>query len=200
VYKRIEPVVHSLGANEVRRPSKFSDDDDVRWKLLDDEGSLDELIRELERKLPLDSQLAIRRSIKLFGGNTSDLLHFVYRTPPILRAAPNDLLDFSVAQNPAKQANAEVGEVEREPTYKEQKRQKERLSAGREKVAKRLEEVRARRLQSKTTPKSPSDEEYAEVANWLDEIAGGSMRPIEGEIEFSDAIWKSPGRWEPFDT
>ena len=55
------------------------------------------------------------------------------------------------------------------------------LAAGREKVAKRLEEVHARRLQTKTTPPSPSDEEYADVAKWLDEIAGGPMRPLEGE-------------------
>ncbi|MBI4815489.1 MAG: hypothetical protein HY791_04495 [Deltaproteobacteria bacterium] len=41
---------------------------------------------------------AVRTSVKRFGNATSDLLHYVYGTGPMLHAAPKEMLTFSIVR------------------------------------------------------------------------------------------------------
>jgi hypothetical protein len=93
VYERIAPAVAEIGAVERHIHSKFSDDG-VRWSV--DDGRLFE---ELGEQLPIEVSRAIRRVVQQFGQDTVSLLHFVYTTAPMLRAAPGELLEFEPADN-----------------------------------------------------------------------------------------------------
>ena len=61
----------------------------VRWSVIDDN-----LYERLERELPIVVVGPIQKYVHQFGAITEDLLHFVYKTLPMLRAKPGEYLDF----------------------------------------------------------------------------------------------------------
>jgi len=87
VYTRIEPVVREIDASERRITSPKYEDDFFRWELIDDE-----LFEELDKQLSFEIILAIKKAVHKFGDDTSALLHYVYATDPMLRAAPGEYL------------------------------------------------------------------------------------------------------------
>ncbi len=192
VYTRIGPVTRAVGASERIFPSFYRDEDVVRWTLRDDE-----LYEELDARLPVDVGRAIRAAVRTFGTDTYRLLDHVYKTAPMLRSAPGEPLDFCLSGTAV---------AERIPTYaaapkaislstKEKKRRKESLENLRAKIQERLRSPKARELVAPPAPRY--DEVFMEGQRWLDALAGDPLEPCEGELEFSDAIWKSSCRSDP---
>lgn len=192
VYSRIGPVTHAVGATERIFPSRYGDEDVVRWKLEDDD-----LFEKLDSQLPSDVVRAIRTAVHKFGSDTNSLLHHVYKTTPMLRAAPGEPLDFRLAGTVVAEP-IPVYSVEPEATplsTKEKKRRKEALENLRAKIQERLRAPKGRELVAPPTPRY--DEVFLKGQHWLDALAGSPLKPGEGELEFSEAIWKSSFRSDP---
>ena len=192
-HQRIASVVKSMGAEEKVYPSKH-ENDAVRWTFRDDE-----VFEELENALPREICWAIKRGVYEFGSDTYGLLHFVYRTAPMLKAAPGEMLDFrhAVAEVPT-----ETGTEESDSTapaklsVRGRKRRKEALEDLKKRVRARLDSpVGVRKMIAPTPPRY--DEVFFSGLKWMDELAGVSIDPSTGEIIFSDDIWSSPDRSDP---
>jgi hypothetical protein len=187
IHARIEPALMRIGAVERNIESRFADDS-RRWRATDDEE-----FEALEHKLPPEVASTLRRRVREFGHDTTGLLHFVYKTPPMLRAAPGESLVFESTPH------VTVPSSTAPPlSVKAQKRRAERLRAGRELVRARLATTPTKGL-VEAAPAPRYDEVFAQGIAWLDTLAGDAVPTVEGEVEFSPDIWKSPGRGDPDD-
>ncbi len=192
VYERIEPVVRAVAATE-RRFTTPGYDDGVRWTL-QDEGAL----REVERQLPWEAARAVKKAVHEFGSDTHALLHYVYTTRPIRRAAPGDLLDFSPAEarEPADASTEETwARAAAPPSKTALKHRRVALDNLRERVQAKL----AQRPKELAAPSPPPryDELFREGQQWLDSLSGEPIREEHGELTISEEVWKSRGRSEP---
>jgi len=185
IHERIRPAVESIRA-AVRRFTYEADDGEdgegIRWRL--DEHP-DRLIAEIERKIPGSLSTTIRRYVREFAGNTSDLLHFVYRTEPMLKAAPNERLSFEHAV------------PEPPPQFEQPKelsdRQRKKLRASMLALKERLAN-QSRPRYVKADPAPSYDEVFDEGVKALDQDAGDELVITSGEVRFSEEIWKTGGR------
>jgi hypothetical protein len=186
VNERVQPALLSIGANVRTFESNFEGKEDwVRWSLRDDQ-----LLHQRERTLPPCVTLHLRPEIRKFGKDTPSLLDYVYRTPPMLSAAPHEYLDFAavaqqvaIDESPAPTLRAE------NLSAKKKKGFKERIAA--------LQQSRKHRVSKKliNPVRNPRyDAVYQEGLAWLDELAGEPLEPGEKIAEFSDTVWKSSTR------
>lgn len=186
VNERIDPALAIIGAEKQSLPSDFGKDDWHRWFLSDDY-----LLKKIERALPINITLCLEREILRYGKNTSDLLHFVYSTPPMLNAAPGELLDFSTAVK-EKLSDEEYQPAMQRLTVKQMKKFDNHLVDLREKNQARLMRKKEHfkgRVKSLFEP--IADEVYEEGMKWLDSLAGEPVPVGEFKAEFDESIWKS---------
>ena len=73
-------------------PSSKAEEDLIRYSLVDES-----LFNQLEPELPFILAVTLKGLIHMFGDDTTSLLHHVYRTPPMLGAAPGEPLSFKGA-------------------------------------------------------------------------------------------------------
>lgn len=187
VCNRIEPVLKDIGAIEHVWASTNYDTDTVRWSIDSEEAK--ELIRDLDKALPVHITLELRRDVRKFGNDTSSLLHGVYTTVPMLHAAPNQFFDFAIAQKPSKQPEAPTSA----PTVKEIKRRREAVL----KISDRLHAAVSSPGASKRKPpelKPIYDDIFFGGARQIDALAGSSPSGISGDAELADSICASEVR------
>jgi hypothetical protein len=194
VYERIKPVVQATGASERKYSHPKYEDDFVRWSLMDEE-----LYDEIEKHLPFCITTAIKRAVHEFGADTQSLLHYVYITEPILKAAPQELLSFDFQNEGTdniKESN-EDGSSQRALSAKEKKRRKAKIQALKDRIQHRLsEKSKTKKLVSPHTP-SRYDEVFFEGQEWLDHLAGSAIEPQSGQLFISEEVWKSRARFDP---
>ncbi len=189
VHEIIPHAAKQIGAEPVHRESAYDDSDYVRWRL-EDESVVD----RIERHLPFEVARRVRLAVKTHGRDTASLLDYVYRTRPMLKAAPREELDFS--------AQARSNPVSHEPsrpslTHKEKKRRKQKLFDLRSRFRARAHE-RRRESRLVSPPTSPRfDEVYEKGSEWIETLAGKSEVAEHGVLRISDEIWHSDGRTEP---
>jgi len=192
VYERIKPTIHQLGGIERKVSSKYADDT-LRWHLDYDPN----LVERLDEGLPWGVARTVKDAVHRFGQDTSDLLHFVYTTTPMLKAAPGEMLSFAPEYE-------EAGDIPTsgEPKLNEklsksaQRRQADKLIALRERVAMKLKEKRERQRLASPTPEPRFDEIFLKGTEWLNQEAGEIIQPEKGEVTFSPDLWKSRARGE----
>lgn len=179
VYQRLEPATAAIGA-ERRQFVSQQRDDNVRWRLEDAE-----MFDRLERNLPWEVSRSTRLAVTRFGADTVSLLHHVYNTAPMLRAAPGEVLTFT-SDSP------ENALSERSPatTASLSKTAAKKLQA---RVRSRLDEARQRKF-VRPEPPPRYDQLYAEGVAWLDSLAGDEISPSHGSLHFDQSIWKSRAR------
>lgn len=188
-YKRIEPALASIGAIQ-RTIESQKYDDFVRWSVNDDE-----LFDRLGNQLDLAVMGAVQKYMRMFGTDTYALLDFVYKTEPMLSAAPGDLLDFKVIV-----ADKKIfvdDEHEDGLTARQKKLRRQKFLDFKEKLNKHLEQqVKDNRSKSCLLPPRYDDVFFEGLAQ-LDAAAGNL--PAEGEYLaiFSEDIWKSKARHDP---
>lgn len=185
VYKRIEPVVREIDASERRISSPKHEDDFFRWELVDDK-----LFEELDRQLPFEITLAIKKAVHEFGDDTSGLLHFVYATDPMLRAAPGEYLSFKPYPE------YEEDDTEPQPSVKAQRLSKTAKKRLKEKINAMLSEKLAKKKKPSVYTPPRYDQIFFEGQKWLDEITGEPIESQEGQLSFTKDVWKSPFRAE----
>jgi hypothetical protein len=192
ICNRADPVLEHLNAEKFIWQSTNYDNDSVRWSIDPEDAQL--LIRDLDRKLPLHITLALRRAVREFGNDTSALLHHVYTTAPMLHAAPNQFLDFSIIKAASTPVAHEPDEAEaREPTAKELKRRKETMLKLKEKVQSSLSAPKSG-MRKPPAIKPIYDDVFVNGARQMDALAGPSPDGLAGEAALSDDIWISEGR------
>lgn len=193
VFQRIEPATKRLAAHELTFSSPRVADDSRMWWVRDEQT-----FEDTQRKLPLHVSLAVSRVVREFGHDTAGLLHFVYRTPPMLHAAPGEVLDFATALVPAA-PSLETQAPSTPLTDKQKKKRAERLREGRERLKVKLAEPLRTRLIEASPPPRYEDDVFREGLAWLDSLAGEPLEPMSAELAVDDSVWKSPGRGDRHD-
>jgi hypothetical protein len=188
INSRIEPALLAINAEKKSFPSDFEDKDDwVRWYLNDEY-----LLKRKENELPSCITLHLRRYIHKYNSNTPSLLDYVYKTKPILFAAPSEYLDFSLAVKSEKTAGVEAPSLRMENlSNKKKKKFKERIKALQDKYQNTLRSE-AKLINPVSNPRY--DDVYNEGILWLDEIAGNKLTTGEKIANFTDEVWKSSTR------
>jgi hypothetical protein len=174
----IEPSMEAIGATRRTFASQYREDS-VRWSLTNrpDRKSV---------RLPREVALVVARAVRKFGADTSALLHHVYRTRPMLRAAPGEMLDLT-PEEPRDTDRAHQADA---PPVKLSKTKVKKLREGvRERIARR----RSARQLVEPDPPPRFDEVFAAGAAWLD---GPEPEPISGRLSFSNDVWYSRARGE----
>lgn len=186
VLDRLEPAALAINAERRVFSSPRYDGDVVRYSVSQDRR----LVDRITAGLPHEISGALRRYVREYGRDTEGLLRFVYATPPMLRAAPNERLVFEdVPEVKVLEPEAE----QTKPSVKARRARRERMERLRDEVRRRLDDKRSRRA----TPAGPApryDDVFFEGFRWLDGLAGESMRAVDLEVSFSDDVWKSASR------
>ena len=188
VNSRIEPALLAIHANKSQFPSDYEDKEDwVRWELRNDS-----LLNEKQRALPPVITRNLRQDIRTFGKDTPSLLDYVYKTKPMLSAAPNEYLDLSLV-------------IEDKPLKSEdqQSLRMDSLSNKKKKeFSQKMADLRKQHQQRKSTKpklinpvKNPRyDKVYEEGVAWLESLSGDQFSAGEFSAEFSGEVWKSSTR------
>lgn len=185
VWKRIEPALNAIEAQERHFSSRYKDDA-VRWSVRT-EG----LVEELERKLPFEVASAVRQAVQNYGGETAPLLHSVYSTPPMLQAAPGEKLAMGAAAE-VRSASVPVAA----PGLKQLS--KTHLVKLKKRARERIEEIKRREAEDPPlVPSPPYDAVFFAGRDWLDSLAGDGIEEHEGELFFEESVWKSAARRDP---
>jgi len=179
-FVQIEPVMGTLKAARRCFASQYREDT-VRWSLPPDQ------LEAREALLPVEVALPVAKAVRRFGPDTSALLHHVYRTYPMLRAAPGESLDLTPLKSP------EEGTASILPAVQAPKLSKTKIRKLRALVKERLAQKTAARALVKPEPAPRYDAVFAEGAAWLD---GLEVEPTSGRLSFSDDVWHSRSRGE----
>ncbi|MEX2163196.1 MAG: hypothetical protein WD823_02985 [Sulfuricaulis sp.] len=188
VHERIEPALLAINSDKKTVPSNHEDKDDgIRWSLRDER-----LLQEREWKLPTDITMHLKRYVHRFGKDTPSLLDHVYSTKPMLSAAPNEHLDFSLAVEAASSAESEPRPLRRDNlSEKKKKKLNERMRA----LTEQHKTRKPKELRLVHPVQHPRyDEIYQAGIAWLDDLAGQPLTPGKKAAEFSDEVWKSATR------
>jgi hypothetical protein len=188
VHARIEPALLSIGAEKMAFESDYEDRADwCRWAV-----SNEDLMGGIEKLVPSSISVKLKPLIHRYGSETAALLDFVYRTPPMLNAAPNEMLDFSLVAAAPPEAPP-VSPILRMNTLSAKKK---RRFAERMRTLQRAAESRPPSVTQLINPvlNPRYDEVYQDGVAWLEELAG--ERPPTGDTvaEFADEVWKSTTR------
>lgn len=186
VFQRLPVAARGIAAEECRFPSKFKEEDAVRWR-----ARGEDLLGRLDSLLPRSVTSSLRREVRAYGNDTSALLHYVYRTSPMLKAAPGQALDFRTAAEDDL-ARSAVPEQEGFPPISKTKAKNLKAL-----VQRRREEQRQAKALVIPDPLPRYDEVFARGQEWLDGLAGPPIEPESGRLHFSESVWKSSARGEP---
>lgn len=188
VNARLGPALEAIGAEKKIFQSDYGDKDEwVRWAVLDDQ-----LAESIEGKIPSAITTHLRRYIHRFNKDTEALLHYVYTTKPMLAAAPNEYLDFSLeTPETTSEVLSNVKPISTQPSNKKLKRFEQNMKA----LQERAKVSTANRLELINPVKTQRfDDIYNEGIAWLDELAGEKLSTGELIAEFSPEVWKSTAR------
>jgi hypothetical protein len=190
VHSQIQSGARKFGAKERHFASKYREDN-TRWRLLDVDAA------DLESRLPRPVAVAIRNSVTRYGNDTVSLLHFVYRTAPMLAAAPGESLNFDPpAEEEQAGLSSQVTGIGTNPLPVISKTKIKKLK---ERIEAIYEERKAREQRELAAPEPPPiyDEVYFQGVEWLEQLAGSPIGETRGKLTFDDSIWKAPGRRDP---
>lgn len=187
VNARINPALVLLGADQHTFASDYEDREDwVRWCLRDENR-----LSECEKDIPAVIKMALPGLVHRFLKDTPSLLEYVYRTPPMLIAAPGEYLDFRPAE-PDDVAAASPSKLRWESTTEKQKKRfRERVRDLQSQLKKR-----ANNKPDLVNPMADAryDDTYEKGVQWLDNLAGDRLEEREYVAEFEDDVWKSAAR------
>lgn len=187
VNARIEPALKAIRAVDYRFESQFDDESDwVRWELKDDR-----LLEEKQKQLPVFVAPQLKRMVHRFGKDTPALLEFVYSTYPMLKAAPNEILDFSSGLS----VQEPVAEFINENSLDNLSNKKRKVFAEKMKqLRSRLEKSHENESLINPVPNPRYDDIFDAGVEWLDSLAGEQMSSVEGTATFDNSVWKSKAR------
>jgi hypothetical protein len=191
VYQRIEPALMAIDADKRIIPNPRDEKDVIRWIKSDDE-----LFNTLGNQLDLIVMGCIQKNVRQFGSDTSALLDFVYRTRPMVAAAPGEYFDFNMlSSETVSEDRVQPGIALKELTVRQKKKRKLALSDLKKKINARLDEKRKRRIVCAAPPRY--DEVFFSGIEWLNSDSEKPLDSGEYTAVISDKMWKSKARYDP---
>lgn len=185
-YQQIEPALSALGASKSKTQSQYGEQDWIRWSISTENKRID----HVGQSLPLETRKTIEHYVGKYHNNTTAMLHDIYATLPILKAAPGEQLDFSVVIPPQnKSGEAYVPYLKRLSP-----KQRKALKAGMAALRDRFQDRMSMAGRTSHSSSGPYDAVFEEGVQWLDSLAGEPFPEGEVEIHFSDEVWKSEAR------
>jgi hypothetical protein len=185
VYRRIDPAVEAVEGTKRSYPG-HSGDDAIRYHV-----KSRDLADRLERRLPWAVARAVKQSVRKHGNDTTALLHDVYRTSPMLKAAPGEELDFRPSPEEPQPPASSSADTAIPVLSKTRVKKLQTL------VAERRREKAGQKKLVVPEPAPRYDEVFAAGQSWLDHRAGEPITPQRGRLHFADNVWKSAGRRDP---
>ena len=193
VYHRIDPALSAINAERIAFSSRFSQEDCVRWSITERN-----IIDDLGRSVPISIKGIIRKAVHEYANDTPSLLQYVYLTEPMLRAAPGELLDFSLIIKSVEHKEIISEKIESKSLSKTaRKKQRNKILDLKERIKKKLtnEAIENKKTVRYTPPRY--DEVFWDGQEWLDSLAGQKVDSRTGEVRFSKDLWKSKARFDP---
>ncbi|WP_024334414.1 hypothetical protein [Desulfotignum balticum] len=183
----IAPALDEINATFKPFKSQYEGSDDIkRWFIRDED-----LLEKMGVKLPLIISGVVESIVHQFKKDTASLLEHVYRTKPMLKAAPGDVLDFNcVAKTPDQKT--EFKSKFDQLSARKQKKFKQAVQAMRKK---RLENgVSGRSIYVNSPLPIKYDDVYVNGLEWVESLSGDKFQNQNLEAEFSNDIWYSDNR------
>ncbi len=191
VYQRIEPALTAIGAEKKIIPNPRDEKDVTRWIKSDDE-----LFDRLGNQLDLVIMGCIQKDVRRFGSNTSALLDYVYKTRPMVTAAPDEYLDFTIlGSETVFQNQGQPNIAPKELTVRQKKKRKAALSDLKKRIHARLDEKQKRRIACAAPPRY--DDVFFNGIEWLNSSSEEPLDSGEYTAVISDEMWKSKARYDP---
>lgn len=190
-FKMIEPALEAIEARQ-RVIESQSYKDFVRWSISDDS-----LFDRLGKTLDLNVMGTVQKYVRKFSADTNDLLDFVYKTEPMINAAPGEILHFRALVPKTNLENNLKNEPITRMTERQKKKRRQKLLEFKNRLNARLEE-KVKVGKSNLCPLPPRyDDIFYQGVSELNKAAG--MYPEEGDYlaSFSENIWKSKVRHDP---
>ena len=191
---RIPQALEAIGATCTRYPSAFTEDDYVRW-CIHDSNIRDAAGRQIG--LPLCGFLD--RVIGRFANSTPELLDFVYKTPPMLNAAPQEYLNFSPSGWKYHDTRQTKRHFEKITLTRRQEKKLSTWAANVQYgVQERLAKLRRAKQQTSARQSQPIiDEVFFQGIAALNCTEGYEIQEGKLTAEFDSNIWKSRVRHDP---
>ncbi|MGE4557885.1 MAG: hypothetical protein AB7D07_13830 [Desulfovibrionaceae bacterium] len=188
VFSRIEPCLNYVHAKKRTVEGKYGEFD--RWLFRDEDA-----IESIRQSLDLGVILAIESAVKEFGSDTDPLLDHVYKTKPMLNAAPKEQLDFSAAKRERRKPR--ISEFDSSPSYtpRQQKKWKEVIKSRKAAFQERLANKRSKRAKGATPP--VYDEAFFEGVEALERLGEADIPEGQFVCQLDDSVWKSKARHDP---
>jgi len=193
--ERIEPALAAIEAEKKVIPSQRFENDYDRWCIRDPR-----LHDELQQKLPIGIAGAITKFVHRFGTDTNGLLHYVYKTLPMISAAPSETLDFTKELAVIKAQTATEEDDTCKLTDRQMKMRRRALRNIKTGLREMLDKRRKEKISRPTKPAfalSRYDEVFLQGLEDLDRLAGSPPEEGTYKVIFSDDVWKSKSRFDP---
>ena len=188
----VERTLQEVGAELRTFESTKFEGEGRRWKWTGDD--VDATVEEIRRKLPLRLTQAARRLVHEFGADTPLLLHHVYRTGPMLRAAPEESLTFDALSEEPPPPRTSVS-AEPALSKKQERLRKKRAAALRARVKASIVRRLAEHVSSDESFTAPRyDAVFFQGVGFLEAGSGQPVLESEGELEVDDSVWQSETR------
>lgn len=182
LYGQLDEVAAGIGAE--RHPFTYDLEDGVRESV---RWSLYERSRDAAWcRFPIEVRATLKHAVRDYGADTPALLRYVYATPPMLAAAPGELLPLERGLHPSPSARRTARLVKLTPN---EKRAQDKL---RSEFQKRREAARAHRPK-RISPVVCYDDVFEKGTAWLNALAGPEG-PKTFDACVDGAAWKSSGR------
>ena len=189
VHQRIDPAIDEAGANKKRINAPKYKDDFYRYSYADDYK-----YEELSNSLPFEVTGSLKKAIKEFGKDTAELLHYVYRTRPMICAAPGEHLSFEPKKEIEKKKEIEDQPEPEKLSVKRKRMKKEAIEKLKKEMTVRLDRTLTKKKEKRQSTPPRYDEVYSEGVKWVESLAGDPIKPEEGIVEVSPDFWKSSFR------
>jgi len=187
VYSQIDPALAAIMANKLCFESNYGDTDINRWNLRNSQ-----LLDCKSEELPASITLKLKNNIHKYLKDTPSLLDYVYKTRPMLNAAPNNRLDFRTEHDELENKEKKSTDLDVKPISNRKQKTLE------EKMAFLRKEFRKRKTEQSTliSPTRPPryDKVFSDGVSWLEELAGNQFSSKTLVAKFSKEVWTSKTR------
>lgn len=151
---------------------------------------------ELNDSLPLNIVGQLRATIRKYGRATPDLLDMVYKTPPMINAAPEEVLIFEplITTSPVCSSTSTRADLSKTA----QKKRKERIESLKAEMQKKIKAA-IQNDNNDSVPTPRYDEVFFQGLEEVESLSGVTDLEAGGVVSFDHEIWKSPFRTDPQD-